>query len=936
MMKKWSEVPYSDLNSIRIVFDVFEADRNDSSAAAARLASSSAPSATIVWSAEQSSKSLANLVSSLPHSTLERIREEKVLNLTYTFSTGPVGPPPSHGTAPWDIPHGVPATAAAPRLPPPPTRPQPSPMREPPVASSIALRPPVGVSGGQAEAGEPVAVRPPGSAAESEESAAPPAAEGAATRAAVLGPRDAGKKKKSAVDAAPGGAGGSSASGKVRRATRGTAVPADASEALKKRYKNVTRRFKRQGILSPPVTTHFLPGGLFARMHDAATGGGPPGTPGGTGPVPAAAEVPPGTSVEATLNSATGDTAKGEKDAHSPRVAEDPMADSFDGGLDASDRGGGGGGGFEGFGGDANSEAEEAGDGAGGALMGEETCMAFFGGNGVELLVDPPPPPTKTVEAARARDAGQENGVDNGIANPAALKVSPPTADGVEASASPPESVGGDAPTAVDARQPPAQAAPAVPEARGGVASPLPPAAAAGREADSALPPGQPPTVDGVAVEAQSDLPPASPPHGDCALVGEETCMALFGGNGVELLVDPPSSSSQAGSATGMREGGAEGLADAGAAAPAVQPAPTPPIRGREASASVARLAGGETGERLQPGSPPSLARAAVNAKASAKSDSTPPSPSPPGVVCVAAVGTVRETEASGSAEKAGQQSTTQPEAGAAAMAETKQSTPPSSPPRTADGPCAGLKRAPLVGYVCKGTSLGSTNGGTAVVSEAPKDEVGVAPPPRLDDGGAAVRTAVAATPAFEQPPPPPSSRSSPLFRMGKLPSRSRFGRPPPPALGFAAPSLATEEEDRPDQSTAGPSTSPAQALPRPPSAAGQAATSSSNGAGVGCLSTGDQRQSGPEPAAVVAEAATEGVLRVESRLVDTEAEAKVRVLFFALYRVGYSAHRRVENSATVVVSQLQPPFSRRTPNHSGKCVTLEPCWWNSCLQAIP
>lgn len=430
--------------------------------------------------------------------------------------------------------------------------------------------------------------------------------------------------------------------------------------------------------------------------------------------------------------------------------------------------------------------------------------MAFFGGNGVELMVDPSPPPTKTGKPARASEGGREDGVDGGVLKPAVQK----TTSGVEASASPPESGGRDAPTAAGACKPPPPLTSSVAQTRGVV---MPPAAAAvvtGREkeasVDSALPPSQPSAVDKDAI-TQSAVPPASPPHGDCALVGEDTCMALFGGDGVELLVDPPPS--QAGSATGLGEGGAEEPADGGAA----------------------------------------------------------------------------ET-----AEKAGQQPTTPPEADAATLAETKRAMPASSPLRAADGPLAGLNGAPPVvaenariasssppvADGAEGTGVGSTDGGTGVVSETPKGEAAAASPARprgrkLDGGEAAARTAAAATPVVEHPSPPPGSRPPPLFRMGMLPSRARCGRPksPAPAAG-AAPPAATAEKGPPSQGSAGPSTSTARALPRPPSAVSEKASSLSTGAGVNRV-------------AVVSEAATEGVLRVASQATDAEAGANVRVLCF-------------------------------------------------------
>eukprot|EP00752_Nemacystus_decipiens_P011920 g10570.t1 len=762
MKKKWSDVPHSDLDNIRIIFDVTEADRPYVSAAAS---SPSAPWATIVWSAEQSSKPLVDLVSALPHSTLERVRAEEALSLTYTFATGPVGPPPSHGSAPWDTPRGRPATATGnPRPPPLPTEKQPATQRDVAASSSSTFRSPVvAVSGSQADAGEPVAVRHLGSPAAGSSSAAPAAGRTAPRAAGASGPKEVRKKRKAAGGAAAGGAGGSATSGKMRRASR-AAVPADASSALKKHYKNVTRMFKRQGVSSPPVA-HFMPGGLFAKMHDAIAAGGAPGAPVVTRPVPATVGLSAGPSAEAR-NSAAGGKAKAEKDNDTPPDAGDLTAGTFDEGLDASDDGGG----FEDFGGDANGEDERggAGDGAGGALMGEETCMALFGESGVELMVDTPQPSTKTGK--------QDDGVDNGVAKPVVRKDPPPTTYDVEASApsSPP---------------PPAQS---VPETRGVVASPAA-AVAAGQKAeastDPALPLTQPPPVDkGAMEEARSAGPLASSPHDNCALVGEDTCMALFGGEGVELLVDPPPSQSQAGDATGMREGGAEGLA------------------GIVAAETAPRPAGGELGRQVQPESPLSLGKPAANEEVTTK-----PASSPAGDDDVAAAGpSVQAAAASGAAADTEQQSTTLPEADAASAAESKRATPSTSPLRTAGSPRAGLAGAPpvagsaqvapsppAVADVVKGMSFGPTNGGTTVASEVREDVVTVASDARpgerqLDSGEADSRTVSAATLAAEQPPPPPSSGPPPLIRVGKLPSCARRGCLPSPALASAATSVAS------------------------------------------------------------------------------------------------------------------------------------------------
>ncbi|CAM9551504.1 unnamed protein product, partial [Scytosiphon promiscuus] len=91
MAKKWSDVADSDLNSIRIVFDVVAPKTaGKRTAAVTPAAPPSSQGRTIVWSEEHSKTPLADLVNSLPSSALDRVRDEEVLDLTYTFSMGSV------------------------------------------------------------------------------------------------------------------------------------------------------------------------------------------------------------------------------------------------------------------------------------------------------------------------------------------------------------------------------------------------------------------------------------------------------------------------------------------------------------------------------------------------------------------------------------------------------------------------------------------------------------------------------------------------------------------------------------------------------------------------------------------------------------------------------------------------------------------------------
>ncbi|CAM9553150.1 unnamed protein product [Ectocarpus sp. 4 AP-2014] len=540
MVKKWSEVAYSDLNSIRIVFDADAGDTGVPTAAASTPAVSQPPppsaDRTVVWGAELSKRPLLDLVSALPGPALDRVCEEQALSLSYTFLTGPVGPPPSRGSAPWDAaPEQEPAAAARQTL-----TPTATPRALPPVVAPTTMgwRQAVvaprlgapgcpfsipGVGGGAAPVvAPPQPPPPPGNFASGSQAMANAVAAAAAMGAGAAG---AGALPNNAPRPSRGGRKG------------GVQGDTFANATLKKHYKNINRMLQRQGIASPPPLTHFLPGGLFARMHTAAVAGAI-----GNAAV-AAQQAPPGRVEVSARASAPGSSAPaavrtGRQDriGEKQKKQDPPSPDSEEGFQEGADVGGGGGGdgGFEDFGGDASSEAgddEAHGDKASGALMGEETCMALFGGNGVELLVDPSPP-------------GGTGGAAAGVDERAGANAAKPDAAGPVQP--PPPLNGGTAATPAAATKPAGATRVGVLEKVKKV-SPL---------ADPPLPRS---TSTAVTATARSAGAPTSPPPADSTLMGEETCMALFGGSGVELLVDPSTSPAEAGEAGAAEEAEGEG-----------------------------------------------------------------------------------------------------------------------------------------------------------------------------------------------------------------------------------------------------------------------------------------------------------------------------------------------------------------------------------------
>ncbi|CAM9551436.1 unnamed protein product, partial [Scytosiphon promiscuus] len=269
---------------------------------------------------------------------------------------------------------------------------------------------------------------------------------------------------------------------------------------------------------------------------------------------------------------------------------DDARCESADGDQDD-------GGGCEFFGDDASREPEEE-DGAGGnatsgELMGEETCMALFGENGVELLVDPSSAPAGTGTAASA--GARKGGEKDEDSSAAKSTVEPPG----------PKQAG--RPTTTVPAAPPAESGQAAANVRSTStltrpSSPPPPESAASTAVGS---PGAPPP------------PPQASPHppADSALMGEETCMALFGGDGgVELLVDPSSqpaapdapreASASASAVLSSASTAASGEADDLTGSTSTRRLSQPPPAKPGAPSDTERAASGTAG--VQPALPPS------------------------------------------------------------------------------------------------------------------------------------------------------------------------------------------------------------------------------------------------------------------------------------------------------------------------------------------
>ncbi|CAB1099526.1 unnamed protein product [Ectocarpus sp. CCAP 1310/34] len=884
MVKKWSEVAYSDLNSIRIVFDADAGDTGVPTAAASTPALSQPPppppaDRTVVWGAELSKRPLLDLVSALPGPALDRVCEEQALSLSYTFLTGPVGPPPSRGSAPWDAaPEQEPAAAvrqtltptATPRPPPPVVAPTTMGRRQAVVVPRLgALGCPFSIPGvgGGAVAGGSAAAAAAAAAAATAAAAAMVAARGMAWKAPVMVPprpppppgnfASGSQAMANAIAAAAATGGGTAGAGALPnnapRPSRGGGkggVQGDtlANATLKKHYKNISRMLQRQGIASPPPLTHFLPGGLFARMHTAAVAGAiGNAAEAAQQALPGRVEVParasaPGSSAPAAVRRGRQDRI-GEKQKKQDPPSPDSEKGFQDGAVDSG--GGGGDGGFEDFGGDASNEVgddEARGDKASGALMGEETCMALFGGNGVELLVDPSPP-------------GGTGGAVAGVDERAGAKTAKPDAAGPVQS-SPPLN-GGMTAT-------PAAAAAATTTKPAGAIS-----VGVLEKVKEVSPLTDPPlrrsTSTAVTAPARSAGAPASPPPADSTLMGEETCMALFGGSGVELLVDPSTSPTEAGEAAAAEEAEEEGGEQKRAGL-------------TSASETPQQLGGRGAGEDKDSGrspAPPALPQKSL----------------PPHTVAAAAAAAVAEAGGGASAQPVLPARTVGAVVPSVKAAGVKSSVDGNVPPdsklvlpsrldSSAPVVCAGgstrdnrveQRTTQAVVQPKSGTSkpLPTTPPGTA---SAPSTARTAAASPATQEPLPQTSASVSSTPvetAARSPGSSPLPAPRPVCKVGSLPTRAKFGRPRSPtvpAAATAAAASASSTTRAPEPADEGPARSSGAGTGKTPAGLGQrlppspevpmapaAAVKPGESGSSACF----RRQPAPEPAVAAAAAAT-------------------------------------------------------------------------------
>lgn len=371
MVKKWSAVAYGDLTSIRIVFEeeapaptptptptVGPNGPVEVEAGVPRPAVSEA----FVWGASRGGEKLADLAESLPEAARGRLCREQVLDLTYTFVSGPLGPrqpllpnrlmgniAPSSSTS-----RG--AGGSSPRK-------EASPARR----SGDGFPRGSGVGSG----GVP-------------EGAAGAAVAGGASSARV---------------ATGGGSARATTSKKKKRAR--SMMEADADDEQGSSWIDVGCEASSQGGAGgATVGSGESPLGFLAKMHTAAVASGiaerqdaasssnvpaAAGVPASSGvasadvPVPSVPPFPSSLSSSSVVAAVSVATA-GQAGAGTRSTATDPMV-----GLeDMLDRGD-----------EEEGSARSGGDVgavAGGVLIGEETCMALFGGNDtrVDLLLDSP------------------------------------------------------------------------------------------------------------------------------------------------------------------------------------------------------------------------------------------------------------------------------------------------------------------------------------------------------------------------------------------------------------------------------------------------------------------------------------------------------------------------------------------------------------------
>lgn len=424
MAKKWSEVAYGDLNNVRIVFE-------------AGIPAFGFVSDAYVWGASRSNESLIDLVNSLPEATRIRACTEEVLNLTYTFVPGALGPPDVGVLQPAPKLPAASSTWNGPavrKLPPPAAAKHATPVAAP-AAVSIAVAPntttylpevAVTFKMGASTTALPRLTAERTRAMESEgllttkrealEVAAAAAAAAAATfrqKATAAGPTDTAEPGNGHID--------------MNRVVERTTAAAQLPTAMNSPSQEKTRPIKLPSGQSPATVaavdassgTPMPPevackgsprggetaiqsfvgraaqGGFLAVMHTAAVasgiGAGQSEQAAGVGAPTAASpstESAPGKEVlpfEGFVSVPAPPTQMRSHRATVPPRESVPTKDE----LFSSDKGvqEGAAGGNDSF---LLDGSGHGGDAVGSPLMGEETCMALFGGNGaeVELLVD--------------------------------------------------------------------------------------------------------------------------------------------------------------------------------------------------------------------------------------------------------------------------------------------------------------------------------------------------------------------------------------------------------------------------------------------------------------------------------------------------------------------------------------------------------------------
>lgn len=589
MVKKWSEVAFSDLSNIRIVLDIAASGKDAGSVDGNDLSAPSDTSRqTCVWGAERSGEPLADLMNALPSAVREKLCKEEVLDLTYTFLTGSVGPPPNSSAAPWAVTVNAAADTGAAAA-------QPTPRAKACAGSTTSSSLPsasVSRSGSEnarpnVEAAQPTARHDVGGEEAAE--TVPPSDGGSPDGGQIPRSISTGKERsgKAMLDKTKPKA----KTGRKRRERKPVEammprelaqrpyplMPPASGYPASRAFADVSHLLAAQTMGMPPLT-HFMPGGLFARMHTAAVangigmtgphGGLPAGifgpgfpllTPAVPSSAPASSRAPAAAGTTAAVRDAhpqmSANVARAQKtvvdvtakmtvgnrtlitpesDSHVD-VESGVIGSDMWGGRDAavgenssgdlaailgkSRRVGGGDSMDQCLGIEKDNEGSGRKDEADVALMGEDTCMALFGGGGgeVELMVDPSPPPSPSqagdVEKAspakdgEAVEAAEENDTPIAALPSGGANVPPSLLDSTSAAAS----------TIVGAEGEALDGGGVFGDDKGGDFGVEANADRKGGEGEG--------KGGGVVVEG--------------ALMGEETCMALFGNGQVELFMEP-------------------------------------------------------------------------------------------------------------------------------------------------------------------------------------------------------------------------------------------------------------------------------------------------------------------------------------------------------------------------------------------------------------